>query len=125
MVRRVARELTTSDTEDGWMVRVDGVPFTGEVVDTENGRIVGVSGYQDGLEHGPQRWYFTDGTLESEGHYAMGTLVGEWRTWHPDGKLHEFNLFDRWGDVREIRQWDRQGDLTRDTEHPGCHGGEW
>lgn len=122
---RVNREQTTSDTEDGWMVRVDGVPFTGEVVDTEDGRIEGITTYRDGEQDGPERWYYPSGAMESEGHYTMGTTVGEWRTWYPDGKLKELNLFDRWGSVRKIQAWDEQGNLVRDTEHPGAHGGEW
>ena len=122
---RIARELTTSDTDDGWMVRVNGVPFTGEVVDTEDGRIEGITTYRDGGQDGPERWYYPDGTLESEGYYSMGTTVGEWRTWYPDGKLKEFNLFDRWGDLRKIQIWDEQGNLVRDKEDPGAHGGEW
>jgi antitoxin component YwqK of YwqJK toxin-antitoxin module len=124
MVRRIARELTTSDTEDGWMVRVDGVPFTGEVVETDDGRLEGITTYRDGQLDGPQRWYYPDGTKESEGHYSMGTTVGEWRTWYPDGQLKEFNLFDRWGDVRKIQEWDPQGNLTWDTAHAGAHGEE-
>ncbi|EWM15733.1 hypothetical protein KUTG_06037 [Kutzneria sp. 744] len=123
-IRRIDRGLTTSDTEDGWMVRVDGVPYTGEIVDTEDGRVVGVTGYQDGLEHGPSVEYFPDGSKEFEGQYAMGTAVGEWRTWYPGGRLKEFTLLDRWGDVRKVQEWDPQGNLTRDTDHAGAHGDE-
>jgi antitoxin component YwqK of YwqJK toxin-antitoxin module len=121
---RVNREQTTSDTDDGWMVRVDGVPFTGEVVDTEDGRITGLSTYRDGQLDGPEVEYYPDGTKESEGQYAMGVVVGEWRTWYPDGRLKEFNLFDRWGDVRKIQEWDPQGNLVCDTDHAGSHGDE-
>jgi len=125
MVRRIARELTTSDTDDGWMVRVDGVPFTGEVVDTKDGRLEGITTYRDGELDGPEYWYYPDGTKESEGQHSMGTIVGEWRTWYPDGKLKEFNVFDRWGSIRKIQLWDVRGNLVQDTEHPGVHGGEW
>jgi antitoxin component YwqK of YwqJK toxin-antitoxin module len=121
---RVNREQTTSDTEDGWMVRLDGVPFTGEVLDSEDGRITGVTTYRDGLQDGPEVEYYPDGAKESEGHYSKGTLVGEYRTWYPGGQLKEFNLLDRWGDVRKIQQWDPQGGLIRDTEHAGAHGDE-
>ncbi|HTI19573.1 MAG TPA: hypothetical protein VL652_01195 [Kutzneria sp.] len=121
---RVNREQTTADTDDGWMVRVDGVPFTGEVVDTEDGRITSLTTYRDGQLDGPEVEYYPDGSKESEGTYSMGTTVGEWRTWYPDGRLKEFNLFDRWGDVRKIQEWDQQGNLVRDTEHAGAHGDE-
>ena len=52
-IRRIARKLTDSDTGDGWRVGVDGGPFTGEVVDTEDGRIVTVTTYRDGEQDGP------------------------------------------------------------------------
>ena len=122
---RVNREQTTSDTDDGWMVRVDGVPFTGEVVDTDDGRIEAVTTYRDGEEDGPQWEYFPDGSKESEGHCVKGTPVGEWRYWYPDGKLREFSVFDRWGSLRKIQRWDAQGGLIEESESPGAHGGEW
>ena len=73
----------------------------------------------------PEIEYFPDGTKESEGQHSMGTIVGEWRMWYPDGKLKEFNAFDRWGSIRKIQLWDEHGNLVQDTEHPGAHGGEW
>jgi antitoxin component YwqK of YwqJK toxin-antitoxin module len=122
---RLERKLTTSDTDDGWMVRVDGVPFTGEVVDTEDGQVMMVTTYENGIEHGPWWEIYPDGARQGEGTYDHGATVGEWRTWYPGGKLQEFNLFDRWGSIRKIQRWDEQGNLVQDTEHPGAHGGEW
>jgi antitoxin component YwqK of YwqJK toxin-antitoxin module len=125
MTERVNREQTTSDTEDGWMVRVDGVPFTGEVVDTEDGRVVAVTGYQDGLEHGPSVEYFADGSKEVEGQSAGGYAVGEWREWYPGGRLKSYKVLDRWGDLRKSQLWDVDGALIEDSESEGLHGGEW
>jgi antitoxin component YwqK of YwqJK toxin-antitoxin module len=125
MTERVNREQTTSDTEDGWMVRLDGVPFTGEVVDTEDGRVVAVTGYRDGLEHGPSVEYFPDGSRQAEGQSDHGTAVGEWRVWYPDGRLQSYKLLDRWGDVRKSQLWGPDGALVEDSESDGLHGGEW
>ncbi|GAA3434362.1 toxin-antitoxin system YwqK family antitoxin [Kutzneria kofuensis] len=125
MTERVNREQTTSDTEDGWMVRLNGVPFTGEVVDTENGRVVAVTSYQDGLEHGPSIEYYPDGSKQVEGQSAGGHAVGEWREWYPSGKLKSYKLLDRWGDIRKTQMWDENDVLIVDRESQGLHGGEW
>jgi antitoxin component YwqK of YwqJK toxin-antitoxin module len=124
-VKRVAREQTTSDTEDGWLVRVDGVPFTGDVVDTENGRVVAVTGYRDGLEDGPSKEYFPDGGKQVEGRSAGGYAVGEWREWYPDGRLKSYKVLDRWGDLRRTQLWDENGVLVEDRKSQGLHGVEW
>ncbi len=124
-VRRIARELTTSDTDDGWMVRVDDMPFTGEVVDTENGQMVGVTGYRDGLEHGSSVEYFPDGSKHVEGQSAEGYPVGEWREWYPGGKLKSYKVLDRWGDLRKSQVRDADGVLIEDSESQGLHGGQW
>jgi antitoxin component YwqK of YwqJK toxin-antitoxin module len=117
--------LTDSDTGDGLIVRVDGVPFTGEVVDTEDGRIVTITTYRDGEEDGPEIEYFPDGTKESEGTYSKGTVVGEWRTWYPNGQLKQFSHFDRWGALHKRQRWDEQGNLIDELESPGFHGDQW
>jgi antitoxin component YwqK of YwqJK toxin-antitoxin module len=125
VTKRIARELTASDAEDGWMVRVDGVPFTGDVVDTEHGRVIGVTGYRDGLEHGPSVEYFPDGSKQVEGQSAVGYAVGEWREWYADGRLKSYKVLDRWGDLRKSQLWDADGVLIEDRESRGLHGGEW
>ena len=124
-VRRIGREHTTSDTDDGWTIRVDGVPFTGEVVDTEDGRVVGVTTYRDGLEHGPSVEYFPDGDKHVAGQSAEGYAVGEWWEWYPGGKLKSYKVLDRWGDPRRSQRWSADGVLIEDSESQGLHGGEW
>jgi antitoxin component YwqK of YwqJK toxin-antitoxin module len=125
MTERVNRDQTTSDTEDGWMVRLNGVPFTGEVVDVEDGQVVMLTTYENGIEHGPQWEIYPDGTKRNEGTFNHGDTVGEWRTWFPDGRLQSYQLFDRWGDLRKTQQWDEHGDVLEDKEYEGTHFGEW
>lgn len=40
------------------------------------------------------REYYPEGVLKSEGHYRNGRVFGEWRSYHPTGKLAVVNVFD-------------------------------
>lgn len=120
--------VNRNDTEmtPGLIVTHEGRPFTGELVDTdESGRVVGLTGYRDGIEDGPQREWFSDGRLQLEGQCDYGSAVGEWREWHANGKLAEHTVFDRWGDLRRRQRWDEDGVLQDDETSEGAHGGEW
>lgn len=111
--------------DDLGRVRHDGALFTGEVVRVEADKIIELWTCRNGRQDGPEIEYYPDGSRKSEGRYSAGTLVGDWRTWYSDGKLKEFDVFDRWGSVRKVQRWDEQGNLVEDAEYQGAHGSEW
>jgi hypothetical protein len=105
---RVAREDTVITS--ALLVLYEDEYFTGEMVDVEDGRLTGVTGYRGGMEHGPQWEWFPDGRLQLTGRCDGGIAVGEWREWHENGQLAEHTVFDERGDVRLRRRWDERGD---------------
>jgi antitoxin component YwqK of YwqJK toxin-antitoxin module len=38
------------------------------------------------LPHGPWRWWYKNGQLRAQGTYDKGNMVGDWRSWSPEGK---------------------------------------
>jgi hypothetical protein len=55
----------------------NGELFTGEAVHVKDGKILALTTYRDGQEHGPQWEIYPDGTKESEGQCDRGYAVGE------------------------------------------------
>jgi hypothetical protein len=92
-----------------------GELFTGEVVDTDDdGQVVGLTTYEQGLEHGPQYELFPDGRKKAQGSCDRGGVVGVWREWHANGNLAELNVFNKYSErVRRLR-WDESGELVED-----------
>lgn len=103
----------------------NGELFTGEAVTVEGGKVLALTTYQDGREHGPWWEIYPDGTKRHEGTFDHGNTVGEWRTWFPDGRLQSYQVFDRWGDLRKTQQWDEHGGVIEDKIYDGTHCGEW
>jgi antitoxin component YwqK of YwqJK toxin-antitoxin module len=112
---RVNREQTV-DTAQA-IVLYEGEPFTGELEDTDdNGRIVGLTAYQNGIEHGPQTEWYPTGQKHIEGQCEQGGAVGEWREWHPNGQLAEYSLFNKFGELVHLQRWDESGNLVEDKK---------
>ncbi|WP_372409573.1 toxin-antitoxin system YwqK family antitoxin [Streptomyces luteireticuli] len=89
--------------------------LTGEVEKhADNGQLVMLFSYADGVEHGPQRAWWPDGTKRIEGVTRMGAAVGEWRYWHANGHLSELVVLDEHGRVMTRRRWNAAGELTLD-----------
>ncbi|MEU4446035.1 hypothetical protein AB0K14_31805 [Actinosynnema sp. NPDC050801] len=112
---RVNSEETTMDSAS--RVLHQGLPFTGEVVDTDGqGLTLGITGYQDGLEHGPQFEWYADGAKRLEGQSDRGSAVGEWRQWHANGRLAEYTLFNKYGELIHLQRWDEDGTLLEEKK---------
>jgi antitoxin component YwqK of YwqJK toxin-antitoxin module len=95
---------------EGTYVQRDGEMFTGEVVETaDDGTVVSLNTYVDGLEDGPQREWYQDGARLSEYQARQGMAVGEALRWHDNGQLAGRRWFDQYGSVREREAWDEQG----------------
>lgn len=105
-------QVNTNDTDWDELGRVvhDGVPYTGEIVETDkNGVLVGrrtlINGRQNGLE---QRWH-PSGALKAELVTDMGRVVGTAKEWHENGVLAFERIFDERGVLMTINQWDESG----------------
>jgi antitoxin component YwqK of YwqJK toxin-antitoxin module len=111
----LVNEVDTVLDRGVWLLH-EGERFTGEVVATDaEGRVVGLTSYAHGVEHGPQVEWYPDGTKKSEGVTDEGNAVGEWREWHPNGQLAQYDLLDEHGDPLRAQRWDESGELT--SEH--------
>ncbi|SHN36375.1 toxin-antitoxin system YwqK family antitoxin [Streptomyces yunnanensis] len=104
------------ELEGGCYALCQGVPFTGEVIDTgEGGQIESLTTYQHGLPNGPDLAWFPDGRLRSRGECRKGVAVGEWEEWHANGQLASHKEFDEHGNIRHGRWWDAEGNLIDET----------
>ncbi|MFF5189746.1 toxin-antitoxin system YwqK family antitoxin [Streptomyces sp. NPDC000345] len=91
-----------------------GELFTGEVVEHLGGALVSLECYEDGLRHGPNREWYKDGSLRSEGTAQRGRPVGVSREWHPNGTLaHERVFADDGLTMLSDHEWDEDGQPTR------------
>ncbi len=104
---------------------VDGVPFTGELVDRyPNGQWIYQRSFRDGREDGVHTGWWEDGRLHFVYTYSNGVLEGEAREWYRDGSPyrvfhyvagHETGLQQMWyadGGLRasyEVREGRRYG----------------
>ena len=106
--RRVRVDDTTVDEHED--VCYQGVPFTGQVFDTaDDGTVITEKSYTDGVEDGPQREWYDDGTPESEYQAVRGAVVGEALDWHPNGQLARRQRFDPAGQLRHREVFDDDG----------------
>lgn len=103
--RRVHFNDITRD-DSATYVFVDGVRYTGEVIDTEGDVVTSLNTYVDGLEDGPQREYYYDGSPRNAFEVANGHAVGESREWHPNGRLARLRIFNDIGWVESEQTWD-------------------
>ncbi|MFB7247676.1 toxin-antitoxin system YwqK family antitoxin [Streptomyces populi] len=93
-----------------------GRPFTGETVETDprTGQVVAVTTYAEGLEDGPARAWYSDGTDRAEGQCRRGIPYGRWRDWHQNGRLAVEKEYGARGTVRSIKKWSESGELIDD-----------
>ena len=110
-----------TDMDEDERVLYQGVPFTGEVVETdEDGVVIGLNTYLDGRENGPQRAWYDDGTPRSEYQATAGVPTGESHRWHWNGKLARRQQYDEFGVVRLREVWDVDG-----VAQPGQYINSW
>lgn len=104
------------DTSERWTYQ--GSVYSGEAVEYgPNGQIVGLTTLKDGLEDGPQKAWYADGTRDSEGVSRRGKAVGEWREWHPNGQLKAIRLFDERGNHLSTQEWEPDGTPVERPRH--------
>ncbi|MEU9322185.1 hypothetical protein [Streptomyces sp. NPDC048295] len=103
------------EMDEGEVVFRRGERFTGEVVEHQQGALVSLVTYEDGVEDGPSREWYMDGTLRSDGVLRGGFPVGECRDWHPNGRPAARVLLSANGLRQlEITEWDDEGNLTKE-----------
>ncbi|MGW2701522.1 toxin-antitoxin system YwqK family antitoxin [Streptomyces sp. NPDC001340] len=102
------------DMDEAQRLLYRGKPFTGEVTEHFTSRLVSLDVYADGVQDGPSREWYKDGTLRSEGTVRNGLPRGEFKEWHPNGALASRQVFDDDGlTLREEHEWDEHGRPTR------------
>ncbi|MBT7558841.1 hypothetical protein HN615_18225 [Candidatus Woesearchaeota archaeon] len=73
-----------------------GKPYSGdfEIVD-ENGNVVFVTEYNEGIKYGREKTFYKSGVLKSNGKYMNGLLDADFMEYYEDGSLkslsHYFN----------------------------------
>ena len=80
-------------------------------------RIQSTKFYVDGLEHGLQKYYFTDGTIKAEIPYTHGLLNGQVRLYYPSGKIKREIAFSSGKRHGFDRFWDESDALVFSFEY--------
>jgi len=97
---RIDLQVSTVEWDDGARLKHDGHAFTGEAVTHGySGEVTSLVTYRYGVEDGPQREWYEDGTPKSERTVRRGVLTGVARDWHPDGRLARERVFDERGEL--------------------------
>ncbi|MEU6019705.1 hypothetical protein ABZ826_38910 [Streptomyces sp. NPDC047515] len=102
------------DVDQGQRLLYRGELFTGEVEERLGGALVSLDPYVVGVQHGPSREWYEDGTLRSESTAHEGRPVGVSREWHPNGVLASEVEFSENGlTMLAERRWDEEGRPTK------------
>ncbi|MFZ3566360.1 toxin-antitoxin system YwqK family antitoxin [Streptomyces sp. BH097] len=105
----------TYTEDDNVIVHYEGEPYTGEVVShDEEGQLIQLQTYVDGVSTGPYRRWWPDGSLRSEGKLSLEAHVGEWHSWHRNGQLAKRIFYTERGVDVSGRQWDKEGNLVQE-----------
>ena len=103
---RIDLQVSTVEWDDGARLRHDGHAFTGEAVTHGySGEVTSLVTYRYGVEDGPRREWYEDGTPKSELTVRRGMIVGVARDWHPDGRLARERVFDERGNLASERHF--------------------
>ncbi len=103
---RIDLQVSTVEWDDGARLRHNGHTFTGEAVTHGySGEVTSLATYRYGVEDGPRREWYEDGTPKSELTVRKGVLVGVARDWHPDGRLARERVFDEHGELASERRF--------------------
>jgi antitoxin component YwqK of YwqJK toxin-antitoxin module len=96
-------------------------PFTGIGFEaTDDGHIISETTYANGIEDGPERSWYWNGQLESEGANKGNRPHGFFKEWHESGKLKAEGLIEL-GSLIWRKEWDEEGNLVYDfkiEDHP-------
>ncbi|ATW49316.1 toxin-antitoxin system YwqK family antitoxin [Streptomyces peucetius] len=109
-ITRIDIDDPNVDMDEAQRITYQGEPFTGEVAEYQNGHLVSLDEYTDGILNGKCREWHQDGTLRSDGIVRDGRAVGESKEWHPNGALKSRKFFDNSAaSLREEDTWDEDG----------------
>ncbi|WP_063730083.1 toxin-antitoxin system YwqK family antitoxin [Streptomyces sp. RTd22] len=107
--------------DDGETLFYQGRLFSGEAVEYQGDSLVTLNTYKEGVGDGPVKEWYADGTPRSQGIMRGGFPVGEFKSWHPNGKLARKMIMSANG-LRQLAmtEWDEFGNLTDEwhAEHP-------
>jgi antitoxin component YwqK of YwqJK toxin-antitoxin module len=113
------------DMDDGERLFHKGVLYSGEVVEYQQGRMISLETYEDGIPNGPVRQWYSDGSPRAEGSMRRGFPVGESRTWHPDGTLATKRITTEDGHRPLVEfEWDESGEQIRAWQAPKGNCGD-
>ncbi|GAB2562478.1 toxin-antitoxin system YwqK family antitoxin [Nocardia heshunensis] len=112
-MKRIDRTYDDDQISTGDDLRLEyrGEPFTGEVVTTLGDQLLTQTFYVNGVRHGLQRAWWSDGQLKSEGEVVFGTPEGVHKEWHRNGQLAKESHFDDMGRLRTVRAWGEDGSV--------------
>jgi uncharacterized protein YjbI with pentapeptide repeats len=111
---RIAVEDPEVDMDDAHRLLYRGELFTGEVTEHLGDQLVSLDVYVEGVQNGPSREWYKDGTLRSEGVVYKSLARGESREWHPNGRLGSRRVFSDDGlTLLEDDAWDEDGRPTK------------
>jgi hypothetical protein len=103
---RIDLQVSTVDWDGGARLHHDGHAFTGEAVTHGySGEVISLVTYRYGVEDGPRREWYEDGTPKSELTVRRGMITGVAREWTPDGRLARERVFDEHGDLASERRF--------------------
>jgi antitoxin component YwqK of YwqJK toxin-antitoxin module len=89
----------------------NGFPYTGVVFEAlPSGSLTAEFEVKDGLKHGVDTEYYSEGYPESISHYREGWLHGEVTYYYPGGGPKEKSVFE-YEILTEQFQWDEAGNL--------------
>ncbi|MEU3513593.1 hypothetical protein ABZ733_38330 [Streptomyces longwoodensis] len=111
---RIDIDDSDADLDDTQRLLYQDELFTGEIVERLGGALVSLECYEEGLRHGPNKEWYKDGTLRSEGTSRNGRPVGVSREWHSNGTLAHERVFAEDGlTMLADSEWDEDGRPTR------------
>ncbi|WP_034263534.1 toxin-antitoxin system YwqK family antitoxin [Actinospica robiniae] len=118
MPQRIDIDGPDVDLTPSGLLLYRGELFTGEAVEYfEDGSLWTLETYTEGYKNGPTMQWFRDGTLEEQGQTRASIPVGEWTTWHANGRLRQRTVFSGDGFVLNKlseQQWDEEGNRISD-----------
>jgi antitoxin component YwqK of YwqJK toxin-antitoxin module len=101
------------DMDDAQRILYRGALFTGEAAEYQDGHLISLDEYTDGVMNGWSREWYLDGSRRSEGYVRRGRAMGESKEWHPSGVLKSRKFFDdNPVSLSERDTWDEHGVLV-------------
>lgn len=113
--RRIDIDDPDVDMDMGQRMLYRGSLFTGEMAEYQDGVLIGLDVYFDGIRDGLSQAWYPDGSLRYEGSIHRGAPLGEFKEWHPNGFLKSRKFFDESNySIREEFMWNEDGQLLRE-----------